>query len=535
MKKSSIIVYFLVLFSLIANAQVKVVGEVNVTGFPSLNFEINNRNPEFKGVDSYSFSQLLSGRETLIDSISFTQIPDSLDYSKKNKCVIILIEAINQKNGATLEQVNTFFYALRDALPNFVNPGDKIKIVGFAWRGDDGVVLNPFHNTFTDNVDLLKNALNSFDLSKNTKRRFSVSEIPGAILESIDLLVGVPVDFNKSILLLSEERTNKYSTDKTFVNVVKVAQEKEVVINTIKYNKVGFQTFTNPFLADQTYGERRVLKLSPGNLRRSNTDKQKEAAIEISNILNNTVKRSMGTNAAVSLEAAKVYSDGSEHSILIKELNAPHQKELAYNAPGNWYYAQFEKDFYITLIISLLAGIIIIILINLFLKKQKEQSEKKLEDKEKHQQVQLKQEAEISKQKNELEKIKNTEQNRINQLRQEQGIKVQKAAEALLIKEMKALGNLPILKFTDLNSSKSFEIIKPSVSIGRDVNSNDFYVDNPNMSRTHFVISFKENTYKILDSNSTNGMIVNGYKLKESVLKNGDIIEIADCTFTFYI
>ena len=29
-------------------------------------------------------------------------------------------------------------------------------------------------------------------------------------------------------------------------------------------------------------------------------------------------------------------------------------------------------------------------------------------------------------------------------------------------------------------------------------------------------------------------MIINGYKLKKSTLKNGDVIEIADATFTFY-
>ena len=51
----------------------------------------------------------------------------------------------------------------------------------------------------------------------------------------------------------------------------------------------------------------------------------------------------------------------------------------------------------------------------------------------------------------------------------------------------------------------------------------------------YFSITFSNNKYSVVDNNSTNGMIINGYKLKKAELKNGDIIEIADVTFTFYL
>ena len=100
---------------------------------------------------------------------------------------------------------------------------------------------------------------------------------------------------------------------------------------------------------------------------------------------------------------------------------------------------------------------------------------------------------------------------------------------------MKALGDFPILKFSDSKNSDSFEINKPIMSFGRDKKSNDVHILNLNMSRTHFSIIFKASNYMILDNDSTNGMIINGYKLKSSPLKHGDIIEIADATFTFYL
>ena len=100
---------------------------------------------------------------------------------------------------------------------------------------------------------------------------------------------------------------------------------------------------------------------------------------------------------------------------------------------------------------------------------------------------------------------------------------------------MKSLGNFPILKFSDSKNSDSFEINKPNMSFGRDKNINDFHIQNSNISKKHFIIEFKSSSYMILDNNSTNGMIINGYKLKSSPLKNGDVIEIADATFTFYL
>jgi pSer/pThr/pTyr-binding forkhead associated (FHA) protein len=99
---------------------------------------------------------------------------------------------------------------------------------------------------------------------------------------------------------------------------------------------------------------------------------------------------------------------------------------------------------------------------------------------------------------------------------------------------MRAIGNFPILKFADSNNSAQFEINSSIVSVGRDKQSNVICIPNSNISRNHFSIVFENNEYRIQDNNSTNGIIVNGYKLKNVLLNNGDIIEIADVTFTFY-
>ena len=147
----------------------------------------------------------------------------------------------------------------------------------------------------------------------------------------------------------------------------------------------------------------------------------------------------------------------------------------------------------------------------------------------------LKQRAEIESQKKEIESIKKLEQQRKDALNASQLLETKNRNEVKLIQKMKSLGNFPILKFSDSKNSDSFEINKPNMSFGRDKKINDFHIQNSNISKKHFIIEFKSSSYMILDNNSTNGMIINGYKLKSSPLKNGDVIEIADATFTFYL
>ena len=525
--------FCLLFFSFLSlHAQIKVNSEVDLTDYPSVSFDVYNRNPNFKKETSYDFFKIKDLNEVRIDSISMVQVVDTISYSKKNKCVLILIESIN--NEQRIEQVNTFFRAVENSLLKFVNPGDKIQIATFHLWQDNKRIINPLHTNFTDDIEVLKNAINNYDASTN-KIKKPVSEIPGAILEGIDLLVEIPENHPKSILLLSEERTNKYSTQKTFVNVIKRAQDKDIVINTIKYNRFDYRQHSNPILAAETYGESKVLEQSSGNLKKTNPKKQRQAEELIISVINNVVKRSKGTIARATLVLDNVYGDGSEQQILVKEINSPYNYEFIYNAPGNWYFGQFEKNPFPTILISLALIILMILIFKKIKIKQQANRLKSLNEAEEQNKNNLKQQAEIESQKKEIESIKKFEQQRKDDLNAAQLQVAKKSNELKLIQKMKTLGNFPILKFSDSKNNDSFEINKPIMSFGRDKKINDFHIQNLNISKKHFIIEFKSSSYMILDNNSTNGMIINGYKLKSSPLKNGDVIEIADATFTFYL
>ncbi len=75
---------------------------------------------------------------------------------------------------------------------------------------------------------------------------------------------------------------------------------------------------------------------------------------------------------------------------------------------------------------------------------------------------------------------------------------------------------------------KRYEILKPAMSMGRDVTA-DIIINDPNVSRNHAEVIKDGNDIKLKDNNSTNGTYVNNKKLTEAVvLKKEDMIKLGN-------
>lgn len=73
-----------------------------------------------------------------------------------------------------------------------------------------------------------------------------------------------------------------------------------------------------------------------------------------------------------------------------------------------------------------------------------------------------------------------------------------------------------------------FELNKSEVTIGRDI-SNDFVINDAEVSRKHARLTLEENRYKIEDLNSTNGTYIDGQRLiGPHMLSVGEIIMFGD-------
>lgn len=533
MKKFILLLFVFQSLLLDVNAQIHVKGQAEISAFPSIEFVLHNRNPEKLSINDFKFFEVIEGNKVEIDSVSFDIIKDTLDYSKENKCVLIIVEALNHKHR--YEQIITFFNALENSIEDIVNDGDKVKIVAFSLRGKDTKILKNITSRFTDDIDEIKEELDSYRIERNDFTNKMVSEIMGALVEGIELLSEQGNSLPKSILLLSEELQNSKTTNLSANDVTELAKDKNVVINTIKYNRSNYYQHVQPTLSVQTYGVNKAMTSSSGTLAIIHSSKADEASSYIVEILDNSIKRAAGISYSINLHLSNYIKDARDQEIVIEQIDSKNKTKFSFKATGNWVFAQFQKNLLLASGISFLILLLIAYLIYFLIsrnKKAKHEAERLERVKRK---VANEQEAEILQQKQELLTIKNKEEQKIKaeQLSKQNELKADQ--EKALIAQMKLLGALPILKYYDDKNKAQFEINKPCISVGRDEKTNQICIPNNNFSRNHFSIIFSDNKYKVVDNNSLNGMIINGFKLKEAELNNGDIIEIADVTFTFYI
>ena len=81
-------------------------------------------------------------------------------------------------------------------------------------------------------------------------------------------------------------------------------------------------------------------------------------------------------------------------------------------------------------------------------------------------------------------------------------------------------------------SDQTIYLDEPVVSIGR-LLTNDISLDDPFVSRQHCLIRNEGEQYFIEDLNSANGTYVNSEQVKESLLKEGSLIQIGSSRFLF--
>ena len=498
----------------------------DVSKFPILEIKVHERNPDTLTTEKFSFYENVDGKEIKIDSFSVSTYEDSLNIASKNKTILILAEVL--LHSSRIEQNFTFRDALLQSLDEFVKDGDKIKISAFSLKDGETKILKDVSKGFTDDVEDLKTSIENFYIEDNDYTNKPVSDIFGSVIEGIELLEEVNEDFPKSILILSDERNNSLIANQEKV-AIESALEKNVAIYSLKYNRVGYQQYTDAkTLSKKTFGLQKSLGISSGNFEGINSKKSEEAKEFIVSSLNESTKRAKGLDYKVNLKLNNNLRDGKEY--IISYRIGEDKKEVLYKAPGNWLYAQFQKDPLIASILSALSFILFVLIIYLIWRKYKTQLELREERRRQQRERELQQEDKINEQNEELLKIKSEEENRKRQQEKKENQRLNEE----LIREMLKKGSFPILKFTHNDISKQFEVNKPILKVGREKETNDICISNNNISRNHFTINFKGGKYTIVDNNSTNGILVNGRKLKETVLNNADIINIADTTFIFY-
>jgi ABC transport system ATP-binding/permease protein len=62
----------------------------------------------------------------------------------------------------------------------------------------------------------------------------------------------------------------------------------------------------------------------------------------------------------------------------------------------------------------------------------------------------------------------------------------------------------------------------------------DIRVDSQRASRHHAILTRDASEYTIRDNQSRNGIFLNGVKVHSAVLRDGDIVQVAECVFAYH-
>ena len=81
-------------------------------------------------------------------------------------------------------------------------------------------------------------------------------------------------------------------------------------------------------------------------------------------------------------------------------------------------------------------------------------------------------------------------------------------------------------------SGDKVPVTRDTFFIGRSQNNN-LVLDDRSVSRKHAVLNFIDGQFNLSDLNSFKGTVVNGEKIKEAVIKNGDKIRIGEIQLEF--
>lgn len=91
---------------------------------------------------------------------------------------------------------------------------------------------------------------------------------------------------------------------------------------------------------------------------------------------------------------------------------------------------------------------------------------------------------------------------------------------------------LPQGAFLIVDGDRHYALTQPVINIGRR-DENQLTIDNPRISRTHAQLRVREGRYILLDVGSKAGTLVNGQRIKQHILRPGDVIKIADIELVY--
>jgi len=414
---------------------------------------------------------------------------------------------------------------LKRALVNYmsaVRSQDRVAIVTFA-----GSTREPSRNSveivsgFTNNISHLRSQVNQLEGWGNR------TELYQGIYEGLKLLRDqAPEDLTRRYLLVFSDGYNEYVADPTYElnHCVELARETGVTVLSVAFSedesyRVHFQSLRN--LADRTNGSF-YETLDPDMVGNGFT----------------TSLRILESQYHLSYLTPDTLVDSREHEYTLRATSGSRSGTLTYTeefeAPPE------EAGFpWLLLIIIVVVALIIAAIIVIVVRRRADEkidvlNEELLKEKDRL--------AEVEKERQE-ERLKNlkagsgagkTAVHKKPKDDKKAGAKFRQTMIGSGPRETYSSGKLLIVEGED--KGREYALDKPSVTIGH-AKDNDIVLDSSkprsHVSGHHAVVKFAGGQFQLVDRNSSNGTRVNGRKITQTILSDGDKIHFAKVQAVF--
>jgi type II secretory pathway pseudopilin PulG len=475
-------------------------GSFDVGAYPEVSFVWNEYNPEIK--DSTQFILTEDGAKIAI-SVSLLSYRDTV---VRNKSILFLWEDLNHPDrrgqaAFTREVLHRF---LQDST---IHTGDRFNVAVFDRKGgnDLGTSIHTLLNDgFTRDAGALAEAVLHYQPRYDFFSKQVNSELYMAMEEGLDLLKQEPAD-NIRVLVLVTAGSNmdKHGGKGSFEEQKTI--DLKIPVYLIKFPIAHCEHCTNiDLITKNTYGQAV-----------ETTDVQQAVTHWITAYRNISV-RHHGQDYRIAF-TAQPPRDGKVH-LLTLNVNGK-EYTLNYTAPAFsikvWTKAHLLVAIgIVALMLALAGGVLVLIL------KARRKRRLKLQEIE-----------------NEQNAIRlEAESNRQALLDYQQKGEAEKSAEqeARLMRLMETKNLYPRLQCVTGNERTAYTVSKVVTTIGR-AEDNDLVLSSSLVSNHHAKLIFNGSGFEIQDLGSTNRVIVNGNFVKQSGLKNADIIGLGETIITFYL
>lgn len=514
------IALFAILTSFSFSQEIKV-SNIKAGEYPNYSADLVVRNPDGIITSKVSFQE----GDSIINP-EFGEVTLTVPIAK-NKSILLLVLNHQGYDNRTRWYQNVIRNAVENGL---VREGDEIAVQSFdcnrpEYNSTVKQLLYP--NIVPDFVSSKEELLSQVDAINLNKKRFidnctKNSDIYGALFQALEEYNKIDSELPKSIVILADD-----------FSLVKNVKERGIIDRSVDYNIpiYGITYYQN---INRKYGVETICKDSYGKYFLDKRNNEELIANKLLEFADGMIQMASGMTYPINFKSPFI-KDGSKHSV--KVIYNSDVSGFYYDSPSMSIFEWISANPLIALFIGL-GVIILIILVVVLLKKRKKANEEKEhkhnEEMQRMEKLQGETNLKASQQDEEIRRMKEIEKQKEEQLRQEQLSVKKEEEDQVKIQQMKSRGNLPWFTFDYQGQTGSFEINTPDFIVGRD-EGNNYRINLPIVSRQHFKLEFETGLYKITDLNSSNGISLNGQKVKTSIIKHGDVVSVGDITLTFHV